>query len=150
MAELITLARPYAKAAFEQALAGNTLADWADALATAAAVTGEPRIAQLIAAPGADACAMAVALAPARVCNCMENEVQAPKTKGKSTISVPANGAPEAATLPPMSTMRWQRSKPTGHPGVAGPALPDTSNSTSTSPDAWPGKKFENPWLRVT
>ncbi len=52
MAELITLARPYAKAAFEQALAGNTLADWADALATAAAVTGEPRIAQLIAAPG--------------------------------------------------------------------------------------------------
>jgi len=52
MAELITLARPYAKAAFEQALAANTLTAWAEALATAAVVASEPRVAQLIAAPG--------------------------------------------------------------------------------------------------
>jgi F-type H+-transporting ATPase subunit delta len=52
MAELTTLARPYARAAFEQALAGDALGAWAAALATAAAVAAEPRVAQLIAAPG--------------------------------------------------------------------------------------------------
>jgi F-type H+-transporting ATPase subunit delta len=52
MAELTTLARPYARAAFEQALAAGALAAWADALATAAAVAAQPRVAQLIAAPG--------------------------------------------------------------------------------------------------
>ena len=46
MAELITLARPYAKAAFEQALAANTLTAWAEALATAAVVASEPRVAR--------------------------------------------------------------------------------------------------------
>lgn len=51
MAELTTLARPYAKAAFEQALASGTLPAWATALATAAQLATEPRVATLIASP---------------------------------------------------------------------------------------------------
>lgn len=42
MAELSTLARPYAKAAFEYALASKQLAQWAEQLVTAAAVVSEP------------------------------------------------------------------------------------------------------------
>jgi len=51
MAELITLARPYARAAFEKAMATGTLDAWADALANAAAVAAAPRMRQLIASP---------------------------------------------------------------------------------------------------
>ena len=40
MAELSTLARPYAKAAFQYALEHNALAQWSGQLATVAAVTG--------------------------------------------------------------------------------------------------------------
>ena len=43
MAELTTLARPYARAAFEHALAGSALGAWADALSTAAAVVSDDR-----------------------------------------------------------------------------------------------------------
>ena len=39
MAELSTLARPYAKAAFEYARDNNALAQWSEQLATAAAVS---------------------------------------------------------------------------------------------------------------
>ena len=42
MAELSTLARPYARAAFEYARDNNALAEWQAQLATAAAVTLEP------------------------------------------------------------------------------------------------------------
>ena len=42
MAENVTLARPYAEAAFKVALAGNALAAWADALAAMAAVAADP------------------------------------------------------------------------------------------------------------
>jgi F-type H+-transporting ATPase subunit delta len=42
MAELSTLARPYAKAAFEYALGSKQLSQWAEQLATAAAVVSEP------------------------------------------------------------------------------------------------------------
>lgn len=51
MAELITLARPYAKAAFEQARASSSLPAWSQALATAAAVVEQARVAALIASP---------------------------------------------------------------------------------------------------
>ncbi len=51
MAELTTLARPYAKAAFEQALATGTLPAWATALASAAHVANDPRVASLVASP---------------------------------------------------------------------------------------------------
>lgn len=51
MAELITLARPYAKAAFEQARATGSLAAWTEALATVARLTTEPRVEALISSP---------------------------------------------------------------------------------------------------
>ena len=51
MAELTTLARPYARAAFEHALAGSALGAWADALATAAAVVSDDRAALLLGSP---------------------------------------------------------------------------------------------------
>jgi F-type H+-transporting ATPase subunit delta len=47
MAQAITLARPYARAAFEAAHAGNALADWSQALAFAAAVAKDARVAGL-------------------------------------------------------------------------------------------------------
>lgn len=47
MAQVITLARPYARAAFEVARTTGTLEAWAQALAFAAAVAGDPRVAGL-------------------------------------------------------------------------------------------------------
>ena len=52
MAELTTLARPYARAAFQSARADSQLNEWAGALAVAAAVSSEPKVKQLLAAPG--------------------------------------------------------------------------------------------------
>ncbi len=51
MAELSTLARPYARAAFEYAHGKGELSVWSDALATAAAVTAEERVATLLTSP---------------------------------------------------------------------------------------------------
>ena len=51
MAELITLARPYAKAAFEHALDAQALDTWAQALGTATAVAAEQGVAQMLGAP---------------------------------------------------------------------------------------------------
>jgi F-type H+-transporting ATPase subunit delta len=48
MAELSTLARPYAKAAFEYALDKNELSKWSAQLATAAAVALEPGMAAVL------------------------------------------------------------------------------------------------------
>ena len=62
MAELTTLARPYARAAFEHALAGQSLAAWAEALATAAAVAADERAAQLLGSPSFTAVQKADAL----------------------------------------------------------------------------------------
>ena len=45
MAQAITLARPYARAAFEVAHASGTLASWSQSLAFAAAVAGDPLVA---------------------------------------------------------------------------------------------------------
>ncbi|MBD8898681.1 F0F1 ATP synthase subunit delta [Rhodanobacter sp. DHG33] len=47
MAQAITLARPYARAAFELAHAGGTLPAWSQALAFAAAVAQDARVAVL-------------------------------------------------------------------------------------------------------
>ncbi|MEO7068284.1 MAG: F0F1 ATP synthase subunit delta [Rhodanobacter sp.] len=44
MAQAITLARPYARAAFEVAQAGGSLDVWSQALAFAAAVAADPRV----------------------------------------------------------------------------------------------------------
>ncbi len=51
MAELITLARPYAKAAFEFALAAKDLAGWQQALSVAAAVSADSSVIGLLASP---------------------------------------------------------------------------------------------------
>ncbi len=51
MAELSTLARPYAKAAFEYAAEAGELSQWAEMLATLAAVTREPVVRQLLESP---------------------------------------------------------------------------------------------------
>jgi F-type H+-transporting ATPase subunit delta len=48
MAELITLARPYAKAAFEYAREKAALDQWSSDLATAAAVVQDPKVAPLL------------------------------------------------------------------------------------------------------
>jgi len=51
MAELSTLARPYAKAAFDAALSANELADWSKSLATLAAVSEHDRVQEVLANP---------------------------------------------------------------------------------------------------
>lgn len=51
MAELSTLARPYARAAFEFARDNQQMAEWSTQLGLAAAVTGTDTIAQVLASP---------------------------------------------------------------------------------------------------
>ena len=51
MAELATIARPYARAAFKHALASNALKAWGDVLGTASKVVSDPRVAQALSAP---------------------------------------------------------------------------------------------------
>ncbi|MCB1669512.1 MAG: F0F1 ATP synthase subunit delta [Gammaproteobacteria bacterium] len=51
MAELTTLARPYAKAAFEVALADNDLKSWSSLLGNAAAVAQNGEVKSILAAP---------------------------------------------------------------------------------------------------
>ena len=51
MAELSTTARPYAKAAFEYALAASALSDWSAMLATAAAVAQQTEVKKFLSSP---------------------------------------------------------------------------------------------------
>lgn len=51
MAELTTLARPYAKAAFEAALQSNALDAWSKMLALAAAVSGDEAVSSMLINP---------------------------------------------------------------------------------------------------
>jgi F-type H+-transporting ATPase subunit delta len=51
MADNSTIARPYAKAAFEEARERGRLGPWADALRTAAAVVADPRVEDLLGNP---------------------------------------------------------------------------------------------------
>ena len=51
MADKSTIARPYAKAAFEEARDHERLGPWSDALRTAAAVVGDSRVEQLLGNP---------------------------------------------------------------------------------------------------
>ncbi|MFW5823402.1 MAG: F0F1 ATP synthase subunit delta [Marinobacter sp.] len=52
MAELRTLARPYARAAFEAARSQDALADWGDALSVAGQVAANSEVKQFLAHPG--------------------------------------------------------------------------------------------------
>lgn len=51
MAELTTLARPYAKAAFEYAKESNALAQWAEQLSVAAAVSQSETVGKVLSSP---------------------------------------------------------------------------------------------------
>lgn len=51
MAELTTLARPYAKAAFEYALEAKQLAEWSDMLGFTAQIVGDEAMQQLLTSP---------------------------------------------------------------------------------------------------
>jgi len=51
VAELITLARPYAKAAFETALADSALDKWSGMIAMSAAVSGEDGVSTILSSP---------------------------------------------------------------------------------------------------
>jgi F-type H+-transporting ATPase subunit delta len=51
MADKITIARPYAKAAFEEANAAKQLGSWSETLRTAAAVVHDPRVQNLLGNP---------------------------------------------------------------------------------------------------
>lgn len=51
MAELMTLARPYAKAAFEVALADGALGEWQDMLNTAGAVAANEKVSAALGSP---------------------------------------------------------------------------------------------------
>ena len=51
MADKSTIARPYAKAAFEEARDRKRLGPWSEALRTAAAVIGDPRVEALLGNP---------------------------------------------------------------------------------------------------
>ncbi|HEY5101395.1 MAG TPA: F0F1 ATP synthase subunit delta [Steroidobacteraceae bacterium] len=59
MTDKITIARPYARAAFAAAQTRGTLASWSDALRTAATVVGDPRVATLFGNPRVTAKALA-------------------------------------------------------------------------------------------
>jgi F-type H+-transporting ATPase subunit delta len=51
MADKTTIARPYAKAAFQEAKAANRLGPWSEALRTAARVVKDPRVHRLLGNP---------------------------------------------------------------------------------------------------
>jgi F-type H+-transporting ATPase subunit delta len=59
MAEKTTIARPYARAAFEEAAGDSKLAPWSQSLRTAATVVQDPRVQELLANPGVSAGALA-------------------------------------------------------------------------------------------
>jgi len=62
MAELSTLARPYAKAAFEYAIAANAITAWSQGLATTAAVAQQPVVDAALESPNLTADQKAQAL----------------------------------------------------------------------------------------
>jgi F-type H+-transporting ATPase subunit delta len=79
MAERATIARPYAKAAFEYARAANALAAWSLGLQSAAEVVADPRVAELINDPRwtpADLAGLIIDAAGAKLDAAMQNFVR--------------------------------------------------------------------------
>ena len=62
MAELSTLARPYAKAAFEFAADAGDLQGWSKSLSTAGAVAQQPAVVKLLSSPSSTAAQQAAAV----------------------------------------------------------------------------------------
>ena len=62
MAELSTLARPYAKAAFEYAMEAGDLQGWSDSLGTVSSVAKQSSVDQLLSSPSLTSSEQAAAL----------------------------------------------------------------------------------------
>jgi F-type H+-transporting ATPase subunit delta len=67
MSQALTLARPYARAAFSLAREGNALAGWSDALGFAARVAADPRVAALLGNPALTVADAVTLLTPPQV-----------------------------------------------------------------------------------
>lgn len=79
MAERATIARPYAKAAFEYARAANALAAWSQGLRIAAEIVADPRVAELLNDPrwaAADLAGLILEAAGAKLDPAMQNFVR--------------------------------------------------------------------------
>ena len=79
MAERATVARPYAKAAFEYAHDAHALAAWSQALATASEIVADPRVAELTKNPSltaADLAGLVIDVAGAKLDAGMQNFVR--------------------------------------------------------------------------
>ena len=79
MAERATIARPYAKAAFEYARDAKALAQWSQGLKTAAAIVADPRVAALTKSPqwsAADLVSLITDVAGAKLNAGMQNFVR--------------------------------------------------------------------------
>ena len=79
MAERATIARPYAKAAFEYARDTNAFAAWSDGLKTAADIVSDPRVAPLTKSPEwsvADLAGLIIDVAGAKLDAGMQNFVR--------------------------------------------------------------------------
>lgn len=79
MAERATIARPYAKAAFEYARDANALAPWSEGLKAAAQIVADPRVAPLTKSPdwsAADLASLITDVAGAKLDAGMQNFVR--------------------------------------------------------------------------
>ena len=79
MAERATIARPYAKAAFEYARAANAFAEWSHGLKTLTEIVADPRVAALSKSPqctAADLATLVTDVASARLAAGMQNFVR--------------------------------------------------------------------------
>ena len=79
MAERATIARPYAKAAFEYARQANALAEWSQGLNAAAEIVADPRVAELTRNPqwsAADLVSLITDVAGAKLDAGMQNFVR--------------------------------------------------------------------------
>jgi F-type H+-transporting ATPase subunit delta len=76
MAEQATIARPYARAAFDYARAGNALAAWSEFLARAATAVADPQVAGLIGSPK---------VTPAQIAKLLTDVAGAPQNAGNFT-----------------------------------------------------------------
>lgn len=96
MAELITLARPYAKAAFENALADGSLDKWSSMITLSAAVSTEEGVSTILSSPSLSSDQIAEAFIG--VCG---DELD---TKGKNFVSLLAENK-RLVLLPEISTL---------------------------------------------
>ncbi|MDT0619240.1 F0F1 ATP synthase subunit delta [Salinisphaera sp. P385] len=89
MAEIRTLARPYAEAVFELASQGGRLAEWGDALQALAAIAAHPDVSRLVGNPRVDDDQLAdaiIGIAGDRLDDAGRNFVRLLSEKGRLTL----------------------------------------------------------------